>query len=77
VSFEFCARACVVADTLLVDALSVSALSHIILDVSYQDSKKRSLLDMTETRDDVFKVFFSAPRLMEVIQKGKVQVVLF
>lgn len=40
------------------DALTVSALSHIMLDVTYQDAKKRSLLDIPETRDEVFKTVF-------------------
>ncbi|KAG6821162.1 hypothetical protein H0H93_005382 [Arthromyces matolae] len=59
------------------DALAVSALSHIILDLSYQDSKKRSLLDIPETRDEVFKTVLGGPKVMQAIQKGTIQVILF
>lgn len=59
------------------DALSVSALTHIMLDVSYHDAKKRCLLDMTETRDEVFKMVLGAPEVMERIVSGKIHIVLF
>ncbi|KAF9466389.1 U3-containing 90S pre-ribosomal complex subunit-domain containing protein, partial [Collybia nuda] len=59
------------------DALTVSALSHIILDVTYQDSKKRSLLDIPETRDEVFKTVLGGPQVQKAIKEGKIQVVLF
>jgi len=55
----------------------VSALTHIILDVSYQDAKKRSLLDIPETRDEVFKTVLATPQILERIKAGKIQVVLF
>ncbi|KAF7304715.1 Protein cms1 [Mycena kentingensis (nom. inval.)] len=57
------------------DALQISALSHIILDSSFQDAKKRTLLDIPETRDEVFKVFSGS--VLEGIKAGKIQVVLF
>jgi protein CMS1 len=60
-----------------IDALAVTALSHIILDVSFQDAKKRSLLDIPENRDDVFKYILGAPRLLNAVKQGKVQIVLF
>jgi len=59
------------------DALTVSALSHIILDVTYQDAKKRSLLDIPETRDEVFKTVLGGNVVRKAIQDGKIQVVLF
>ncbi|KAI0029829.1 U3-containing 90S pre-ribosomal complex subunit-domain containing protein [Vararia minispora EC-137] len=59
------------------DALTVSALSHIVLDISYQDAKKRNLLDIPETRDEVFKTVLAAPLVLEGIKSGKIQVVLF
>ncbi|KAJ7172692.1 U3-containing 90S pre-ribosomal complex subunit-domain containing protein [Mycena filopes] len=59
------------------DALTVSALSHIILDVSFRDSKKRTILDIPETRDEVFKTVLGAPKVLQAIKEGKIQVVLF
>ncbi|KAK7015040.1 protein cms1 [Favolaschia claudopus] len=59
------------------DALAVNALSHIILDVSFRDSKKRNMLDIPETRDEVFKMVLGAPKVVEGIKEGKIQVVLF
>ncbi|KAF5386758.1 hypothetical protein D9615_001815 [Tricholomella constricta] len=59
------------------DALTVSALSHIILDATYQDSKKRTLLDIPETRDEVFKTLLGGTEVQKAIKEGKIQVVLF
>ncbi|TFL06902.1 U3-containing 90S pre-ribosomal complex subunit-domain containing protein [Pterulicium gracile] len=59
------------------DALSTSALSHIILDVSYKDPKNRSLLDIPETREEVFKLVLGCEKVMQAIKKGQVQLVLF
>ncbi|PCH38335.1 hypothetical protein WOLCODRAFT_96934 [Wolfiporia cocos MD-104 SS10] len=58
------------------DALSTSAMTHIILDVSYRDAKKRTLLDMSETRDEVFKVVLGAPKVLQGLKEGKIQLVL-
>jgi protein CMS1 len=55
----------------------VTALSHVVLDVTYHDSKKRSLLDIPETRDAVFKTVLASPKLLNAVKQGKVQVVLF
>jgi protein CMS1 len=57
--------------------VSFSALTHIILDVTFRDAKKRALLDIPETRDEVFKTVLGGPRVREALQQGKVQVVLF
>ncbi|KAI0262916.1 U3-containing 90S pre-ribosomal complex subunit-domain containing protein [Gloeopeniophorella convolvens] len=59
------------------DAFSVSALTHIMLDVSHQDAKKRSLLDIPETRDEVFKTVLAAPQVLEGLKTGKIRLVLF
>lgn len=59
------------------DALSLSALTHIIFDVTFRDAKKRTLLDIPETRDEVFKTVLGGSRVKEAIKQGKIQVVLF
>ncbi|KAF7295111.1 Protein cms1 [Mycena indigotica] len=58
------------------DALSVSQLTHIILDVTFRDAKKRNMLDIPETREEVFKTVLGAPKVLEGIRSGKIQVVL-
>ncbi|PAV23226.1 hypothetical protein PNOK_0029400 [Pyrrhoderma noxium] len=59
------------------DALSVSALTHIIFDATYRDVKKRSLFDITETRDEVFRLVLGADSVRKAIKQGKVQLVFF
>ncbi|TFY81961.1 hypothetical protein EWM64_g2044 [Hericium alpestre] len=59
------------------DALAISALTHIVLDVSYRDKKNRSLLDIPETRDEVFRTVLGAPQVLQAIRAGKIQIVLF
>ncbi|KAJ4480542.1 U3-containing 90S pre-ribosomal complex subunit-domain containing protein [Lentinula edodes] len=59
------------------DALTISALSHIMLDISFRDTKKRNLLDIPETRNEVFKAVFGGSKISEAINSGKIQVVLF
>lgn len=59
------------------DALSVSQLTHIILDLSHRDPKNRSLLDVPETRVEVFRTVLGAPNVLKGIQEGKIQLVLF
>ncbi|KIJ17350.1 hypothetical protein PAXINDRAFT_10191 [Paxillus involutus ATCC 200175] len=58
-------------------ALALSQLTHIILDISFQDAKNRNLLDIPETREEVFKTVLGAPKVLEGIKQGKIQVVLF
>ncbi|TCD66458.1 hypothetical protein EIP91_001338 [Steccherinum ochraceum] len=58
------------------DALSTAQLTHIILDISHQDSKKRNLFDIPETRDEVFKTVLGCPKVVQGIKAGKIQVVL-
>lgn len=58
------------------EVLSASALTHIIIDLSYRDAKKRSILDIPETRDEVFKSVLGAPRIFNALKQGKMQLVL-
>lgn len=58
-------------------SLAVSALTHVILDVTHRDAKNRTLLDIPETRDEVFKTVLGAPSVQKGIKEGKIQVVLF
>ena len=58
------------------DALSTSALTHIILDISFRDVKKRSLLDIPETRDEVFRTVLGAPKVFNGLRQGTIQLVL-
>ncbi|KAF9228002.1 hypothetical protein BS17DRAFT_415778 [Gyrodon lividus] len=58
-------------------ALAVSQLTHIILDISFRDAKNRNLLDIPETREEVFKIVLGAPKVLEGIKEGKIQVALF
>ena len=60
-----------------VDALSTSALTHIMLDITYRDAKKRTLFDIPETRDEVLRTVLGAESIRQAIKRGKVQVVLF
>ncbi|KAG9079605.1 hypothetical protein FS749_008377 [Ceratobasidium sp. UAMH 11750] len=59
------------------DALSVKALSHIVLDMSHLDSKQRSLLDIPETRTDTLKGVLGNERIRERLANGKTKLVLF
>jgi protein CMS1 len=59
------------------DALTISALTHVMLDVTFRDAKKRNMLDIPETRDEVFKTVLGCPAVLQGIKAGKVQVVLF
>jgi protein CMS1 len=59
------------------DALSVSALTHVMVDVSFHDAKNRCLLDIPETRDDIFKTVLGAPLVLERLKAGKLHIVLF
>lgn len=59
------------------DALNLRALSHILLDVSFLDTKNRSLLDTRETKDEIFRSFFTNERILERLRGGKCEVVLF
>ncbi|KAK0503059.1 U3-containing 90S pre-ribosomal complex subunit-domain containing protein [Armillaria luteobubalina] len=60
-----------------VGAAVVSALSHIILDVTFRDTKRRSLLDIPETRDECMRTVLGCPQVVKQMKAGKIQVVLF
>jgi protein CMS1 len=59
------------------DAFDLSALTHIIFDLSFEDVKHRSLLDIPETRDEVFRSVLGCPKIIDLVQARQVQVVLF
>ncbi|OSD02859.1 hypothetical protein PYCCODRAFT_1366981 [Trametes coccinea BRFM310] len=59
------------------DALATTALTHIILDVSYRDAKQRTLLDIPETRNEVFRTVLGAPKVLNGLRQGTIQLVLF
>ncbi len=58
------------------DALSTAALTHVIVDVSHRDSKKRTVLDIPETRDELFRTVLGAPKVLQGLRQGKIQLVL-
>ena len=61
----------------MIDALGLSALTHIMLDVTFRDAKQRTLLDIPETRDEVFRSVLGSPKVLAALRSGKVQLVLF
>jgi len=61
----------------MLGCLSLDALSHIIIDASYEDTKKRTIFDIPETRQELFKTVFGNERMKRVLQSGKVKIVLF
>ncbi|GAA5914868.1 hypothetical protein JCM8208_003033 [Rhodotorula glutinis] len=58
------------------DALHLTHLSHLILDVSHLDSKKRSLVDLPEARADLFKLL-GTKAVMDRLREGKMKLVVF
>lgn len=65
------------ADEPFADALSVSALTHIILDTTHKDAKNRNILEIPETRDETFRTVLNHPKIVKGIKDGKVQVIMF
>jgi hypothetical protein len=59
------------------DAISLKALTHIILDVTFRDIKNRTLLDIPETRDPLYKLVLANDGIRSAIASGKIKVVLF
>ncbi|CAE6434100.1 unnamed protein product [Rhizoctonia solani] len=59
------------------DALSVKALSHIVLDLTFVDTKQRTLLDIPETRVDTLRGVLGDSRIRERLLNGKTKIVLF
>lgn len=59
------------------DSIGLSALTHIVIDLSYRDAKRRCVLDIPETRDEVFGKILSYRGIVQGIKAGRVQIVLF
>jgi len=59
------------------DALSVDLLSHIVLDASYLDTKKRNVLDMPDGREDLFRNVLGHPKIMSRLKTAKTKVVIY
>jgi protein CMS1 len=60
-----------------IDPLNVSAVSHIILDITHKDTKQRTLLEIPETRGETFETVLGNSKILKGIREGKIQVVLF
>ena len=63
--------------SVLQDALNVSALSHVILDITFKDTTTRNILDIPETRNEIFGTILNHVQILKGIKEGKIQVVLF
>jgi len=59
------------------NSIGLSALTHIVIDLSYRDAKRRCVLDIPETRDEVFGKILSYRGVLQGIKAGRVQIVLF
>jgi len=59
------------------DSLSLTALTHIILDTTYQDAKKRTIFDIPETRSEIFKLIFGNDGMRKALKSGKIELVFF
>ncbi|GAA6025330.1 hypothetical protein JCM11491_000394 [Sporobolomyces phaffii] len=58
------------------DSLKLTHLSHLILDTTHLDAKKRSLMDLPDARGDLFKLLGCA-KVMDRLREGKMKLVLF
>ncbi|ORY41450.1 U3-containing 90S pre-ribosomal complex subunit-domain containing protein [Leucosporidium creatinivorum] len=59
------------------DSLHLTHLSHIILDATHLDAKKRSLVDMPEAREDLFKLVLGNKDIVERLKEGKCKIVIY
>lgn len=59
------------------EALALTALTHIFIDTTYRDEKKRSMMDIPETRDEVFLGVLGRENIRAAFHSGKTQLVLF
>jgi len=57
--------------------LALTALTHIFIDTTYRDAKKRSMLDIPETRDELFRGILGRENIRDGLREGKFQLVLF
>jgi len=58
-------------------SLLTSALTHIIIDATFQDAKKRTIFDIPETRNDLFRTVLGANSIQKSIKDKAVQIILF
>lgn len=58
------------------ESLKLLHLSHIVIDATHLDSKKRSLLDMPEARD-LFHLVLGNKAVMDRFREDKVKLVIF
>ncbi|GAA5990083.1 hypothetical protein JCM5350_001093 [Sporobolomyces pararoseus] len=58
------------------DSLKLTHLSHLILDTTHLDQKKRSLMDLPDARGDLFKLL-GCQKIMDRLKEGKMKLVLF
>jgi len=59
------------------DSLSTSALSHIVIDTTFRDSKKRSIFDIPETKEELFRTVLGAAAVRKALAGGTLTIVLF
>lgn len=59
------------------DSLHLTHLSHILLDATHLDAKKRSLVDMPEAREDLFKLVLGNKDIVERLKEGKCKIVVY
>jgi U3-containing 90S pre-ribosomal complex subunit len=52
------------------DAVSLTSTSHLLLDVTYRDSKKQTLLDLADARLALFKALLANSKVMERLRGG-------
>jgi protein CMS1 len=58
------------------EALSLSSTSHLLIDATYRDSKKQSLLDIPDARLALFKALLANAKVMERLRGGRMKLVL-
>jgi len=58
------------------DALSLSSTSHLLLDVTYRDAKKQTLLDLPDARLALFKTLLAHAKVMQRLRGGRMKLVL-
>ncbi|GJJ12206.1 hypothetical protein Clacol_006447 [Clathrus columnatus] len=59
------------------EALTLPALTHIFLDVSFQDAKKRTIFDIPEIREEIFRGVLCRENILSALKSGQIQLVLF
>ncbi|KAK4700363.1 protein CMS1, partial [Phenoliferia sp. Uapishka_3] len=59
------------------EALTLTHLSHLILDCSHLDGKKLSLLDMADCREDLYRHILGNKDILERLRMGRMKLVVF